>query len=146
MAGQGPRGPLHVTFGNKGLCFITRLGAKIIVAGVRSSAIRPHLEKLVGPGRVMLDRYIKGKIDEVYMVFTTFINTMKQEVSAASFPLTADRLQEADRTARGGWDYLYEPDAKTVLEGSCCAVTSRPSSTRRSRRTSRASSRRAWWP
>jgi F-type H+-transporting ATPase subunit gamma len=65
----------------------------------------------------MIQEYMKGEIGAVYVVYKRFINTMKQEpVIEQLLPHTADRLQEADRTARGGWDYLYEPDAKTVLE------------------------------
>jgi F-type H+-transporting ATPase subunit gamma len=103
-------------FGNKGLSFLQRFGAKI-VSQLTHYGDTPHLEKLVGPGRVMIQDFMKGEIGAVYVVYTRFINTMKQEpVIEQLLPLTADRLQEADRTARGGWDYLYEPDAKTVLE------------------------------
>jgi F-type H+-transporting ATPase subunit gamma len=66
---------------------------------------------------VMIQEYVKGEIGAVYIVYTRFINTMKQEpVIEQLLPLPSDRLHEDDRTARGGWDYLYEPDAKTVLE------------------------------
>jgi F-type H+-transporting ATPase subunit gamma len=103
-------------FGNKGLAFLQRFGAKV-VSHLTHYGDTPHLEKLVGPGRVMIQEYVKGEIGAVYVVYTRFINTMKQEpVLEQLLPLTADRLQESDRTARGGWDYLYEPDAKTVLE------------------------------
>jgi F-type H+-transporting ATPase subunit gamma len=103
-------------FGNKGFSFLQRFGAKIVSHLVHYGDT-PHLEKLVGPGRVMIQDYVKGEIGAVYVVYTRFINTMKQEpVIEQLLPLTADRLQETDRTARGGWDYLYEPDAKTVLE------------------------------
>ena len=103
-------------FGNKGLSFLQRFGARI-VSHLTHYGDTPHLEKLVGPGRVMIQDYVKGEIGAVYVVYTRFINTMKQEpVIEQLLPLPSDRLQEDDRTARGGWDYLYEPDAKTVLE------------------------------
>ncbi len=103
-------------FGNKGLSFLHRFGAKV-VSHLTHYGDTPHLEKLVGPGRVMIQEYVKGEIGAVYIVYTRFINTMKQEpVIEQLLPLPSDRLQEDDRTARGGWDYLYEPDAKTVLE------------------------------
>jgi F-type H+-transporting ATPase subunit gamma len=103
-------------FGNKGMAFLQRFGAKI-VSQLTHYGDTPHLEKLVGPGRVMIQEYVKGEIGAVYVVYTRFINTMKQEpVIEQLLPLTADRLNPTDRTARGGWDYLYEPDAKTVLE------------------------------
>lgn len=103
-------------FGNKGLSFLHRFGAKV-VSHLTHYGDTPHLEKLVGPGRVMIQEYVKGEIGAVYVVYTRFINTMKQEpVIEQLLPLPSDRLHEDDRTARGGWDYLYEPDAKTVLE------------------------------
>jgi F-type H+-transporting ATPase subunit gamma len=103
-------------FGNKGFAFLQRFGAKIVSQLIQYGDT-PHLEKLVGPGRVLMQAYMKGEIGAVYVVYTRFINTMKQEpVIEQLLPLTADRLHEADRTARGGWDYLYEPDAKAVLE------------------------------
>jgi F-type H+-transporting ATPase subunit gamma len=103
-------------FGNKGYSFLQRFGAKIVSHLVHYGDT-PHLEKLVGPGRVIIQEYLKGEIGAVYVVYTRFINTMKQEpVIEQLLPLPSDRLTEDDRTARGGWDYLYEPDAKTVLE------------------------------
>jgi F-type H+-transporting ATPase subunit gamma len=102
--------------GNKGFGFLNRIGAPV-VSHVTQLGDTPHLEKLVGPGRVLIQSYMKGEIGAVYVVYTRFINTMRQEpVIEQLLPLTADRLQEKDPTARGGWDYLYEPDAKTVLE------------------------------
>ena len=103
-------------FGNKGFAFLQRFGANI-VSHLTHYGDTPHLDKLVGPGRVMIQAYGAGEIGAVYVVYTRFINTMKQEaVVEQLLPLPADRLLETDRTVRGGWDYLYEPDAKTVLE------------------------------
>jgi len=103
-------------FGNKGFSFLQRFNARIVSHLVQYGDT-PHLDKLVGPGRVMIQEYAKGEIGAVYVVYTRFINTMKQEpVIEQLLPLPADRLQADDRAAKGGWDYLYEPDAKTVLE------------------------------
>ena len=103
-------------FGNKGLSFLQRFGAKV-VSHLTHYGDTPHLEKLVGPARVMIQEYMKGEIGAVYVVYTRFINTMKQEpVIEQLLPLTSERLHEDDRTARGGWDYLYEPDSKSVIE------------------------------
>jgi len=103
-------------FGNRGLSFLNRFGARV-VSHFTHYGDTPHLDKLVGPGRVMIQDYVKGEIGAVYVIYTRFINTMKQEpVIEQLLPLPADRLQSDDRTAKGGWDYLYEPDAKTVLE------------------------------
>jgi F-type H+-transporting ATPase subunit gamma len=70
----------------------------------------PHLDKLIGPVKVLLDAYQEGKLDAVYLSYTKFINTMKQEpVIEQLLPLTSDKLA-TDKNAHS-WDYLYEPDA-----------------------------------
>jgi F-type H+-transporting ATPase subunit gamma len=76
----------------------------------------PHLEKLIGPVKVQLDAYTRGEIDQVFICYTRFINTMKQEpVIEQLLPLTADRLQ-GETSPEYSWDYLYEPDAQAVLD------------------------------
>jgi F-type H+-transporting ATPase subunit gamma len=75
----------------------------------------PHLEKLIGPIKVMLDAYQDGQLDAVYLCYTKFINTMKQEpVVEQLLPLPAKALQ-ADKGAHA-WDYIYEPDAQVVID------------------------------
>jgi F-type H+-transporting ATPase subunit gamma len=77
----------------------------------------PHLEKLIGPVKVQLDAYAKGEIDELYIGYTRFINTMKQEpVIERLLPLPSDRLKEDDSKTTVAWDYVYEPDPKLVLD------------------------------
>ncbi|MES1981216.1 MAG: F0F1 ATP synthase subunit gamma [Pseudomonadota bacterium] len=99
--------------GNKGFSFMSRIGAD-----VRSHQIglgdTPHIENLIGAIKVILDSYIAGEIDTVYLSFNHFINTMKQEPTLQQLlPLIADTEEtEAGPT----WDYIYEPDAKTVLD------------------------------
>jgi F-type H+-transporting ATPase subunit gamma len=103
-----------VAIGNKGLGFLNRVGAKVI-SHVTQLGDKPHLDKLIGPVKVMLDAYSEGKIGTVYLCYTRFINTMRQEsVIEQLLPLTADRLQ-ADKDHHG-WDYIYEPDAQTVID------------------------------
>ncbi len=103
-----------VAIGNKGLGFLNRIGAKVI-SHVTHLGDKPHLDKLIGPVKVLLDAYSEGKINAVYLCYTKFINTMRQEpVVEQLLPLTADRLQ-AD-TDQHGWDYIYEPDAQTVID------------------------------
>ncbi|MGE0808849.1 MAG: F0F1 ATP synthase subunit gamma [Burkholderiaceae bacterium] len=100
--------------GNKGFGFLSRIGAKI-VSHVTQLGDTPHLEKLIGPIKVQLDAYERGDIDVVYLAYTRFINTMKQEpVLEQLLPLPADRLQEDSRDY--SWDYIYEPDAQAVLD------------------------------
>ena len=98
--------------GNKGLGFMQRLGANV-VSHVTHLGDTPHLEKLIGPIKVMIDAFQNGELDVVYIAYTRFINTMKQEpVLEPLLPLSGDRLG----TPQGTWDYLYEPDAQTVID------------------------------
>ncbi len=100
--------------GTKGLVFMQRLGANI-VSQVTHLGDRPHMDKLIGPIKIQLDAYAAGEIDAVYLAYTTFINTMKQEpVIEQLLPLPADRLEEDSRDF--SWDYIYEPDAQSVLD------------------------------
>jgi len=103
-----------VAIGNKGLGFLNRIGAKVVSHAVQIGDT-PHLDKLIGPVKVMLDAYQDGKLDAVYVVYTKFINTMKQEpMMEQLLPLAADALKaDADSLA---WDYIYEPDAQTVID------------------------------
>ena len=102
-----------VAIGNKGLGFMNRIGAKV-VAHATQLGDSPQLEKLVGPVKTLLDAYADGKLSAVYLCYTRFVNTMKQEpVVQQLLPLTAESL-ETD-AAGHAWDYLYEPDAPTVI-------------------------------
>ena len=103
-----------VAIGNKGLGFMNRVGAKV-VSSVTGLGDTPHLEKLIGPAKVLLDAYAEGRLDAVYLCYTKFINTMKQEaVVEQLLPLSASELQDG---AKGkDWDYLYEPDAPSVID------------------------------
>ena len=103
--------------GNKGFGFLNRIGAKVVSHAVQIGD-RPHLDKLIGPVKVQLDAYAAGKIDVVYLAYTGFINTMKQEPQIEQLlPLTADKLAQSDAEKRAySWDYIYEPDAKAVVD------------------------------
>jgi F-type H+-transporting ATPase subunit gamma len=103
-----------VAIGNKGFGFLNRIGAKIVSHAVQLGDT-PHLNKLIGPVKVLLDAYQEGRLDAVYLVYTKFINTMRQEpMMDQLLPLASDRLV-ADKGAHA-WDYLYEPDAPTVID------------------------------
>jgi F-type H+-transporting ATPase subunit gamma len=100
------------TIGNKGLGFMQRLGATIQsqVVGLGDT---PQMEKLIGAVKVMLDGYTQDRFDRLLICYTRFINTMKQEpVIEQLLPLSGDALGAPE----GTWDYIYEPDAKAVLE------------------------------
>ena len=103
-----------VAIGNKGLGFLNRIGAKVVSQATQIGDT-PHLDKLIGPVKVLLDAYQEGRLDAVYLVYTRFINTMKQEpVLEQLLPLAAERMT-ADHGSHS-WDYLYEPDAATVID------------------------------
>jgi F-type H+-transporting ATPase subunit gamma len=105
-----------VAFGSKGVGFMSRIGAAVVGQAVQLGDA-PQLDMLIGPVKVMLDAFAEGKLDAVYLCYTKFINTMKQEpVIEQLLPLSAERLaQSAEEKAQYGWDYLYEPDAPTVI-------------------------------
>jgi len=103
--------------GMKGFQFLNRIKAKI-VSHVTQMGDTPHLEKLIGAIKVQLDAYENGEVDAVYLVYTKFINTMKQEpVVEKLLPLSSEKLtQTTDEAREYGWDYLYEPDPQSVVD------------------------------
>ena len=107
-----------VAIGNKGYGFLNRIGAPV-VAHATHLGDKPTLEKLIGPVKVLLDAYAEGKLSAVYLCYTRFINTIKQEpVVAQLLPLSTESMT-ADKRPEGqthGWDYLYEPDAASVID------------------------------
>jgi F-type H+-transporting ATPase subunit gamma len=106
-----------VAIGNKGLGFLNRIGANV-VSQVVQLGDAPQLDKLIGPVKVMLDAFVAGQRDAVYLCYTNFINTMKQEPMVEPLlPLGAERLAQSDaEKSQYGWDYIYEPDAATVID------------------------------
>jgi F-type H+-transporting ATPase subunit gamma len=115
---QSAGGAIHtVAIGNKGLGFLNRIGATVVSQATQLGDA-PQLEKLIGPVKVMLDAFVEGKLDAVYLCYTKFINTMKQEpLVEPLLPLSATRLEQtAAEKSQYGWDYIYEPDAATVID------------------------------
>jgi F-type H+-transporting ATPase subunit gamma len=103
-----------VAIGNKGFGFMNRVGAKV-VSHVTGLGDTPHLERLIGPVKVLLDAYTEGRIQSIQLCYTKFINTMKQEsVVQQLLPLSAHELEEGEEGY--DWDYIYEPDAATVID------------------------------
>jgi F-type H+-transporting ATPase subunit gamma len=102
--------------GNKGFGFLQRVGGNVVshLTGVGDT---PHMDRLIGPVKLQIDAYSEGRIGALYIVYTRFINTMKQEpVIEQLLPLPAERLEGDSRAARPNWDYLYEPEARVVLD------------------------------
>ena len=104
-----------VAIGNKGLGFLNRVGARV-VSHVTGLGDTPHLDKLIGPVKVLLDAYAEGKVNAVYLSYTKFVNTMRQEsVVEQLLPLSSETMQTSGKAAHG-WDYIYEPDAQSVID------------------------------
>ena len=115
---QGAGGKtMAVAIGNKGFGFLNRIGVNV-VSHATHLGDAPLLEKLIGPVKVMLDAFVAGKIDAVHICYTKFVNTMKQDaVIEQLLPLPASKLeQSAAERSQYGWDYIYEPDAASVID------------------------------
>ena len=107
---------VHVTaIGNKGLAFMNRLRANV-VSMVTNIGDRPRLDALIGPVKVQLDMFADGKIDELYVIASRFDNTMKQTPLAVQILPIADLGNDTTDKREYPWDYIYEPDAKSVLD------------------------------
>ncbi|MGB6104364.1 MAG: F0F1 ATP synthase subunit gamma [Pusillimonas sp.] len=114
--------------GNKGAGTLTRIGANLVSQEVQLGD-KPNLDRLIGAIKVQIDDFIDGKIDAIYLATNRFVNTMKQDPSFIRLlPLpsgladpfqsqasSAEDGQEAVKTTYG-WDYIYEPDSKTVID------------------------------
>ena len=98
--------------GNKGLGFMQRLGANV-VSQVVQVGDQPNIERLIGAVKVMIDGYQEDRFDRLMLAYNRFVNTMKQEpVIEQLIPLTGERLGAPE----GTWDYIYEPEARVVLD------------------------------
>lgn len=103
-----------VAIGSKGLGFMNRLGARVVANAV-GLGDTPHLDALIGPVKVLLDRYVAGELSEIVLCYNKFINTMRQEPTMQPFlPLVAHELDAG--LPSHGWDYIYEPDAAAVID------------------------------
>jgi F-type H+-transporting ATPase subunit gamma len=112
----------YCAIGSKGLGFLQRLGGTV-ASSFTQIGDRPHLDKLVGPVKLLLDKYVAGDLDEVHIFSTLFINTMKQEPRHGRLVPIPEQYRLPDGTVQtpetqgGSWDYIYEPDAQTLLDG-----------------------------
>ena len=112
----------YCTIGNKGFGFVNRMGGKV-VSQVVNYGDRPSLERLIGPVKMLVDGYLEGRLDEIHVFSNRFVNTMKQEPTHGTMvPIMLEwktpegQDVDHDKVGAGNWDYLYEPDAKTVLD------------------------------
>jgi F-type H+-transporting ATPase subunit gamma len=107
-----------VAIGSKGLGFLNRVGVKV-VSHVTHLGDKPHLDKLIGPVKTLLDAYAKGELNAVYLCYNDFVSTMRQEPTVQQLlPLSAAKMAEETKASGTGasWDYLYEPDAQSVID------------------------------
>jgi F-type H+-transporting ATPase subunit gamma len=106
-----------VAIGNKGLGFLSRIGGKVL-ANATHLGDAPHLEKLIGPVKVMLDAYADGKLKAVYLCYSRFVSAISQLPTVEQLlPLSDERLKQTEEEKKAySWDYLYEPDAQSVIE------------------------------
>ena len=101
------------TIGTKASGFFSNLKVNV-VGQVSKLGDAPHLNDIVGVIKIMLDAYQEGRIDELYVVSNEFVNTMTQRPTVEQLlPVVACEL---DEKLNGHWDYIYEPDAKEVLD------------------------------
>lgn len=120
--GEGKRVEV-VAFGNKGFTFFQRMNATI-AAYLTHMGDAPHMERLLAPVKVLLDKYLAGEIDEIHMVSTVFVNTMKQDPVITQLVPIVDQpdvlSRDVEPQLRGSfehhWDYIYEPDAPELLD------------------------------
>ena len=98
--------------GARGLGFMQRLGANIVSQAVQLGDY-PHMDRLIGAVKVMLDGYMSDRFDRLMIGYNRFFNTMKQEpVLEQLLPLSGERLGAPETV----WDYIYEPEARAVLD------------------------------
>jgi len=112
LEGNGVKADV-VAIGNKAAGFFSRINANV-VSQVTGMGDTPHLEKMIGPVKVLLDAYTAGELSEVYLCFTRFINTMKQEPLVQQLlPLSAEDFKGETQHQ---WDYIYEPEPIAVID------------------------------
>ena len=101
--------------GGKGIGFFSRYGGNV-VSEVSQVGDKPEMSNLIGAVKVMLDAYNEGKIDRLYIVYNRFVNSMTQKpIVEALLPLPEQK--DADDSMVKHWDYIYEPEAKDLLDG-----------------------------
>lgn len=111
------KGILTSAIGTKGIQFLNRIKAKL-VSSINHLGDNPQLDDLIGTIQVQLDAFSNGEIDALYLSYNKFVNTMRQEpVLEQILPLSKEKFDQSEEEKREyGWDYIYEPDAQTVID------------------------------
>ncbi len=118
-------------FGNKGQSLLTRVQSNLVSQETQLGDV-PNLQRLLGALKVQLDDFLEGRIDALYIATTRFVNTMRQEpvflrllplpgglqdpFQVSSDDIATLKQEDQQPTAKYSWDYIYEPDAKTVID------------------------------
>jgi F-type H+-transporting ATPase subunit gamma len=104
----------YCLIGSKAVAFFSRVGGDVLAQAIQLGE-SAHMDDLVGTVKVMLDAYINGEVDEIRVAYNRFVNTMTQEpIMEQLVPLPEADEEEADKL-KHHWDYIYEPEAKDVL-------------------------------
>lgn len=103
--------------GGKGLGFLNRIGARVVSESTHLGDV-PHMDELIGAVKVQIDAYLAGDVDAVYIAYTQFVNTMKQDpVVTQLIPLSNAALAQSEEEKQAyGWDYIYEPSSEVVVD------------------------------
>ena len=109
------RGVKYCLVGNKAVAFFSRVGGKVLAQATHLGDA-PHIEDLVGTVKVMLDAYTDGEVDEVRIAYNRFVNTMTQDPTVEQLVPLPEADEEERNKLKHHWDYIYEPDAREVLE------------------------------
>ncbi len=105
-----------VCLGSKGFAACNRVGLEVIASSTNLGDT-PKMEVLLGPLREMFQRYAEGKVDVVHLVYSGFVNTMRQEPTLETLlPIGQNVLSEVPKSTEYSWDYVYEPSSAEVLE------------------------------
>ena len=100
--------------GAKAMGFFKRLGGNVVSENSHLGDT-PRIEELIGSVKVMLDAYDEGDIDRLYLANNVFVNTMSQNPTIEQLlPVVGD---DSDKELGHHWDYIYEPDAREVMDG-----------------------------
>jgi F-type H+-transporting ATPase subunit gamma len=100
------------TIGNKALGFFRRVGGRVLAQATQLGDT-PHVEDLIGTVKVMLDAFEEGRIDAIHIAYNQFVNTMTQRPTVEQLvPISG----ELERELKHHWDYIYEPDSRTVID------------------------------
>jgi F-type H+-transporting ATPase subunit gamma len=102
--------------GSKGLQFLNRSKAKLLSQTIQLGDT-PHMDTLIGAITAQLEAFERGEVDEVYLAYTRFVNAMKQEPVLEKILPLAPNVITADEGKGTSWDYIYEPDAESILDG-----------------------------